>query len=116
MGYATFNHYSEYYGQITDEAEFDKLNYKASQIIDVITGNRAASATGYKAGRLQDCACALINLLISEADSGVGNGLSGFSNDGYSESYSAITQGDVDENHRLTIYGYLSGTGLVSAL
>lgn len=116
MLYADWEHYSEYYGEITDEKEFDKLIYRASMMIDTVTGNRAASATGYKVDRLRECACSLVNLLASEAASGVGSGLTSFSNDGYSESYAAVTPGDVDANHKELIFNHLSGTGLVSAL
>lgn len=116
MLYADWVHYSEYYGEITDEAEFSKLIHRASMMIDTITGNRAASADGYKADRLRECACSLVNLLAKESVSGVGTGLANFSNDGYSESYAAVTPGDVDANHKALIFNYLSGTGLVSAL
>lgn len=116
MLYADWGHYSTYYGEITDESEFDKLIYMASMMIDTITGNRAASATGYKAERLRECACSLVDLLAGEVTSGVGSGLASFSNDGYSESYAAVTPGDVDANHKALVFNYLSGTGLVSAL
>lgn len=116
MLYADWEHYSKYYGEITDENEFDKLIYRASMMIDTITGNRAASATGYKVERLRECACSLVDLLASEDASGVGSGLTSFSNDGYSESYAAVTPEDMESNHKSLVFNYLSGTGLVSAL
>lgn len=116
MLYADWGHYSMYYGEITDESEFDKLIYRASMMIDTITGNRAASATGYKANRVTECACSLVDLLASEQNSGMGSGLTGFSNDGYSEQFGTVTPQDVDTNHRQLIFNHLSGTGLVSAL
>lgn len=113
--YGTYEHYSEYYGSM-DEAEFDKLNYRVSLMIDVFTGQRAASATGYKQERLNDCACTLIQHINDTKDSAAGTGVTSVSNDGYSESYKAVTPEDVQEILRQKAFSVLSGTGLMGAL
>lgn len=115
MVYGTYEHYTAYYGAI-EQAEFDKLNYRASLLIDVFTGQRAASATGCKQARLDDCACTLIQLMEATENTSAGQGLTSVSNDGYSESYQAVTPEDIQENLRQAAFKVLSGTGLMSAL
>ena len=113
--YGTHEHYLAYYGAM-EQAEFDMLNYRASMMIDVLTGQRAAFATGYKQARLDDCACTLINLMHANDSTSAGQGIASVSNDGYSESYQAVTPEDLQENLRQAAFNVLSGTGLMSAL
>ena len=114
--YATWDLYQAYYGEIEDEAAFDRMNYRVSGMLDVFTGRRAERATGHKAARLNDCACALIDLLADIEKSGAGRGLSSVSNDGYAESYAATSPEQISAMLRSTAFQRLSGTGLMGAL
>lgn len=114
--YATFDLYSTYYGEITDEDAFDKLNYRVSRLLDTFTGGRAQNAEGKKAARLNDCACKLIDIIADLDKNGVGHGLESVSNDGYSEHYSASDSAQVTEILRRAAFQSLSGTGLMGAL
>ena len=113
--YGTYEHYLAYYGEM-DQPDFDRLNYRASMMIDILTCQRAASAIGYKQARLDDCACTLINLMHANESTSAGQGIASVSNDGYSESYQAVTPEDLQENLRQAAFNMLSGTGLMGAL
>ena len=114
--YAQWTLYQAYYGKITDEAEFNRLNYRVSGMLDAFTGRRAEQAAGYKAARLNDCACALIDLLAELEQSAAGCGISSVSNDGYTETYAATNQEQVNAMLRSAAFQRLSGTGLMGAL
>lgn len=116
MAYADFEYYSEYFGTLTDEDEFDRLAANASRKLDVLTGRRAASATGYKAEALKDAMCALVDYMHSVEESGQGQGVTSVSNDGYSETYAASTPEGVEHGMRSIAFQWLSGTGLMGAL
>lgn len=114
--YGEWTHYQAYYGAVEDKAEFDRLNYRVSAMLDALTGRRAESATGYKAERLKDAACRMIDLLQVQEVSGAGLGISSVSNDGYSETYTDRTPEEVAELLRQSAFVALSGTGLMGAL
>lgn len=115
-GYASWEVYSTYYGEITDQSTFDRLNHRVSRLVDTFTGNRAKTATGEKAERVSDCVCELIDIMAGLDKSGAGRGIASVSNDGYSETYTASEPADVVKILRRAAYESLSGTGLMGAL
>ena len=115
MAYATYSYYLEHYKAVSSEAEFDKLAHRASRRLDVLTGQRAAGATGYKAAALADAVCNMVDYLKVVDDSGQGKGITHISNDGYEESYAAGTPEAVDAGLRSIAFEWLSGTGLMGA-
>ena len=115
-GYATWDLYQAYYGKITDQQAFEKLNYRVSRILDAFTGGRAQAATGQKASRLNDCACKLIDVVSDLDENGIGRGVTSVSNDGYSETYAATEPADVTKVLRRVAFQELSGTGLMGAM
>ena len=116
MGYADWDFYRENYGEIADEATFQRLAGTASRKLDALTGRRAAAGTGYKAEALKDCMCSMVEYLYQAEQSGQGLGVTSVSNDGYSETYQAATPGALEENLRSLAFSWLSGTGLMGAL
>lgn len=116
MNYAVWENYQAYYGSITDQSDFDKLNYRVSRLLDSLTGNRAKDATGIKADRLADCACVLIDTIADLDKSGAGRGISSVSNDGYTETYTATDPAATNAILRQTAFQALSGTGLMGAI
>lgn len=112
-GYATWESFRAQYGEIPD---FDVLNVRISRMLDAFTGNRSKSAKGVKAERLNDCACALINMIADMEKSGAGHGLLSVSNDGYSEHYAATNSAEMTAILRRAAFQMLSGTGLMGAL
>ncbi len=116
MAYADYEYYAEHFGQLTDREEFDRLAGNASRMLDVLTGRRAASATGYKADALADAVCAMVDFMYAAEESGQGRGVTSVSNDGYSESYAASTPEAVEQSIRSLAFQWLSGTGLMGAL
>lgn len=116
MSYVTWEYYSTHFSAVQDETEFDRLAHTASQKIDVLTARRAASAEGYKADAVRECACHLIDYLHGIAGTAQGQGIASVSNDGYTESYQAQTAGQAEDNLRDTAFAWLSGTGLMGAL
>lgn len=116
MAYADYQYYSEHFGSLTDEAEFTRLADNASRKLDVLTGRRAATATGYKAAALKDAVCNMVDYLHAVEKSGQGSGVSSVSNDGYSETYAASTPEAVEASLRSIAFQWLSGTGLMGAL
>lgn len=114
--YGDWTYYQAAYGTIQEKSVFDRLNVKASLMLDTMSGRRAEHATGYKAERLKDAACQLIELIAVQEESGAGRGVSSVSNDGYSETYTARTPEEAHEMLRQCAFAALSGTGLMGAL
>lgn len=116
MLYADWAFYSAHYKQISDQAEFERLAYLASRKLDIYTGLRAEKATGYKANALKDATCNMADYLQTTEQSGQGKGVASVSNDGYSESYQAVTPEQAEVNLKSVAFQWLSGTGLMGAL
>ena len=116
VAYADYTYYSAHFGVLTDEEEFNRLADNASRKLDVLTGRRAATATGYKAQALKDAVCNMVDYLHAVEQSGQGSGVSSVSNDGYSETYADSTPEAVEKSLRGIAFQWLSGTGLMGAL
>ena len=119
-GYVEYDYYDSLYPAKLTEEQFDMYLPSAEAYIDLITHNRAKSATGYKAERVERAVCAVIGELAAQdaSKSAGGARLQSVSNDGYTETYRAASGGTAEEAHaiRQTAMRWLSGTGLVSAL
>lgn len=127
MPYISWEHYSSLYSEVT-EADFDKLNTKASAKMDVFTHMRARNfetayneetATDFQKQvhmQIQNTICELINAIHTQETSGMGTGITSVSNDGYSESYKLTTATEKEMQLLSIARNGLSGTGLAGAL
>lgn len=125
--YTTWEHYSSLYSEV-QEADFDKLNAKASAKLDVFTHMRARNfeaayneetATDFQKQvhmQIQNTVCELINALYVIETSGMGSGIASVSNDGYSESYKLTTAAEKEAQLLSIVRSGLSGTGLAGVL
>lgn len=117
--YATYEQYDALYPAKLTEDQFESYLPSAEAYIDLITHDRAMSATGYKAERVERAVCAVIGEMSAQAatQNEQGARLTAVSNDGYSESYGAAGSADTEGAQlRSVAFRWLSGTGLVSAL
>lgn len=98
--------------------DFARFLPEAELRMDVLTANRwrGVPEGDWRAGRVKCCLAELISLCIKGKESAAGTGVTGISNDGYSESYALVTAEQWQENQRIEASKWLSGTGLVSAL
>lgn len=107
-----------YPGKMTAE-QFDEYCPAAEAYINLLTHDRAKSATGYKAERVKQAVCAIIAeaATLDAAKSATGARLTSVSNDGYTENYSAAGGAETETGSiRAAAVRWLSGTGLVSLL
>lgn len=118
--YVEYDDYDTLYPMKLTEDEFDSYLPSAEAYIDLITHDRARSATGYKAERVKRAVCAVIGEMVAQDACKSANGarLQSVSNDGYTETYRTTSVGTAEESHavRQTAMRWLSGTGLVSLL
>ena len=117
--YVEYDEYDTLYPNKLTGDEFDTYLPSAEAYIDLITHNRAESATGYKAERVKQAVCAVIGEMAAQdaAKNAQGVRLTAISNDGYSESYGAAGNAASEGVQiRSIACRWLSGTGLVSAL
>lgn len=117
MAYSTYDDYAALYGvdELTAEAYAAALP-RATALIDTYTARRAQTATGYKLEAVKRAECGLVRLLNVQDETEQGLGLQSVSNDGYSEHYASATPDAVQNDLRQACFGWLSGTGLMSAL
>lgn len=66
--------------------------------------------------QIQATLCELIDALYTRETSGMGTGIAGVSNDGYSETYHIKTEAEMETQMISLIRNGLSGTGLAGAL
>lgn len=116
MNYADYGYYSANYSVIEKEETFERLAFLASRRLDILTGQRAQRASGYKLEALRDCVCNMAEYLYAAESTAQGTGITSVSNEGYSESYQAVTPEQVEENLRSLAFQWLSGTGLMGAM
>lgn len=116
MNYADYGYYSAHYSVIEKEETFERLSFLASRRLDILTGRRAQRASGYKLEALRDCVCNMAEYLYAAESTAQGTGITNVSNEGYSESYQAVTPEQVEENLRSLAFQWLSGTGLMGAM
>lgn len=114
--YVEYYEYDDLYPMKLTEDQFDGYLPSAEAYIDLITHNRAESATGYKAERVKQAVCAVIGEMAAQnaAKNAEGAKLASVGNDGYTEHYAQSADGD--EAVMRAARRWLSGTGLVSAL
>lgn len=111
----------EYYSSLHSKVgkdDFKQAELLAEKEVKCVIGwirwaNITAETFGYE--QLQDCICNVIDKMAVDAQSGKGKGLSGASNDGYSESYVVQTEEQLKNELQNAIRSWLSGTGLVGA-
>lgn len=127
MTYITWERYSSLYSEVPEE-EFDRFAVKASAKLDVYTHMRSRNfeaaykeetATDFekqKHEQVQNTVCEIINALYVQETSGMGNGISSVSNDGYAESYKIVTAAEKETQLLSIVRAGLSGTGLAGAL
>lgn len=117
--YVGYYDYEALYPSRLTEEQFESHLPAAEAFIDLITHDRAACASGYKADRVRQAVCAVIGEMAAQdaARNAGGARLQSVSNDGYTETYGASGGAGADsEGIRSAAFRFLSGTGLVSAL
>lgn len=115
--FVDWEYYSSLHNIVTEE-DFDRAEALAEKEVQRVIGwirwvNITEETFGYK--QLQDCICNVIDKMAADAKSGKGKGVSGVSNDGYSESYVVQTEEQLRNELQSSIRAWLSGTGLVGA-
>lgn len=117
--YVTYTDYAALYPSKLSEDAFNAYLPAAEAYIDMITRDRACSASGYKAERVKMAVCAVIGEMAAQdaAKNAQGARLASVSNDGYTESYGAAA-GVQSESESIwsAAVRWLSGTGLVGLL
>lgn len=118
--YVEYDDYDALYPMKLTEDQFDTYIPSAEAYIDLITHNRAESATGYKKERVKQAVCAVLGEMAAQdaCKNAAGARLTSVSNDGYTEYYGQQSAASASEGEeiRQTARRWLSGTGLVSAL
>lgn len=117
--YVEYGDYDALYPMKLTEDEFEAHLPSAEAYIDLITHNRAADATGYKAERVKQAVCAVIGEMAAQnaTKNAGGARLTSVSNDGYTEYYGQNAGMELESAAiRSAAVRWLSGTGLVSAL
>lgn len=110
------------------EDEFARLSRKAEIKLNEVTHMRAGRflseydderATDFQKQvyrQIQAVMCDLMGVLYVKETSGMGTGIAGVSNDGYSETYHIKTEAEMEAQIVSLIRNGLSGTGLAGAL
>lgn len=117
MPHVDWEYYDSLHSKVAKEY-FDRAEELAEKEVQRVIGwirwaNITEDTYGYE--QLQDCICNVIDKMAADAESGKGKGISGVSNDGYSESYAVQTEAQLKKELRSAIRAWLSGTGLVGA-
>ena len=111
----------EYYNSLFDkikQEDFERAELKAEKEVRKVIGSiRWATITtdtfGYE--QLKDCICEVIDKMVENESLKQRKGINSISNDGYSESYSQVSEKQLIEEMQILIMNCLSGTGLVGA-
>lgn len=111
-----WSYYSSLYSKVKNETEFSKLETLAENEVKSVIGpirwaEIDSDTFGYT--ELKDCICKVVDFMVDTKDQG--SGVSSVNNDGYSETFTLITQSDVKNEMQKSIRQWLSGTGLVRA-
>lgn len=127
MTYVNREYYGSLYGEVMED-DFNRQLARAEIKIDAVTHGRAAvfmeeynqdTATAYQKRvyrQVQGTVCDLIHSLLIQESTGMGDGITSVSNDGYSESYKITTAAEKEAQLLCIIKEGLSGTGLAGAL
>ena len=107
--YLSFSDYETMGGKAEDIA-FNRLSYRAEKMIDRYTQCRVRRMADTPEA-VKRCVAELVDLFLANPmDESVKPALTGFSNDGYSESYSApVAAEDLNRAYLRVIVTYLSG-------
>jgi len=115
MAYVTWEEYNALFPNLTEDEFTEKL--PAIELkIDIYTSARASTAIEYKADAVKYAVCNMLNYQAIQNNTSQGTGITSVSNDGYSESYQAITPQQTEDNLKSIANQWLSGTGLMGAL
>lgn len=117
MSHVTWEYYSSLHSKVQKD-DFEQAETLAEKEVQRVIGwirwaNITEETFGYE--QLKDCICNVMDKMTIDAKSGKGKGLSGVSNDGYSESYVVQTEEQLRSELQSSIRSWLSGTGLVGA-
>lgn len=105
--YVTYEEYrTEVCGTLTPEV-FTRLAYRAQKAIDAATFGRVAAENPVRES-VRQLMFELV-MVYASADNGKGGALSSVSNDGVSESYTRLTQTEMQQRENELILMYLSG-------
>lgn len=127
MPFISWKDYSSICAQVPKE-EFARLSRNAEIKLNKVTHMRAGrflseynkeQATDFQKqiyNQIKDTMCDLVNMLYTRETSGMGTGIAGVSNDGYSETYHIKTEAEMETQIVSLIRNGLSGTGLAGAL
>ena len=127
MTYVNREYYGSLYGEVMED-DFKRQLARAETKMDAVTHGRAAAfmeeynqdtATAYQKRvyrQIQGTVCDLIHSLLIQESTGMGDGITSVSNDGYSESYKITTAAEKEAQLLCIIKEGLSGTGLAGAL
>lgn len=127
MQFINWEEYSSASAEVPQE-EFERLRCKAETKLNAVTHMRVGrflseykdeQATDFQMqvySQIQDTMCDLINMLYTRETTGMGTGIAGVSNDGYSETYHIRTESEMETQALSLIRNGLSGTGLAGAL
>lgn len=115
--FVNWEYYSSLYDIVTED-DFEKAEKLAEREVCAVIGPiRWATITedtfGYE--QLRDCICKVMDKMAADEETGLGEGVSSASNDGYSESYVIQTAEQRTTDLKSCIRSWLSGTGLVGA-
>lgn len=127
MSFISWEDYSAVCAEVPEE-EFARQRRKAEIKLNEVTHMRAGrflseyddeQATDFQQqvySQIQATMCDLIGALYVRETSGMGTGIAGVSNDGYSETYHIRTEAEMEAQIVSLIRNGLSGTGLAGAL
>lgn len=128
MAYITWEYYSSLCTEIQSSDDFERINKRAETKLNMIThmrarqfeaGYREETATEFQKivhEQIKSTVSELVNAMYQQEISGLGTGISGVSNDGYSESYRITTAAEKEAQLLSIVRAGLSGTGLAGAL
>lgn len=115
MSYIDWEYYNSHFPKVSEE-EFKSLLPQAEMKVDVFTHLRSKEAVGYKLEQVKAAVANIINELSEQKSIKTRKGINSVSNDGYSESYTAITEEQIEQDLRSICFQWLSGTGLMGCL
>ena len=127
MTYVSREYYGSLYGEIAED-DFNRQITRAQIRLDTASHGRVSAfmdgydqdtATAYQKRvyrQIQSTVCDLIHSMLMLESTGMGDGISSVSNDGYSESYKITTAAEKETQLSCIIREGLSGTGMTGAL
>lgn len=127
MSFISWEEYRSISAGVSEE-EFARLSRKAEIKLNEVTHMRVGrflseydgeQATDFQKqvySQIQATMCELMDALYTRETSGMGTGIAGVSNDGYSETYHIRTEEEMEAQIVSLIRNGLSGTGLAGVL